>query len=140
MIYVCRLETRIDLIKQYVHYQQHIKDGLWVYSDSIESSSEQKSCLLSLEANMTKMIAILLLITISTTQVFGSPAFIPNPFTLLKKTLSDIAIYKGEVTKDVLKGFGAGIIFGKRSAENFNYPESALMAAARSIHANKPRR
>ena len=109
-------------------------------SDSIESSSEQKSCLLSLEANMTKMIAILLLITISTTQVFGTPAFIPNPFTVLKKALSDIAIYKGELTKDVLKGFGAGIIFGKRSAENFNYPESALMASARSIHANKPRR
>ena len=79
---------------------------------------------------MTKLIIILLLATLTTKEAFGTPIVIVNPFKIISPFLNPIAKLgrvKGEVTRDLLKGFGKGFIFGKRSADDgANYHSNTL--------------
>ena len=75
-------------------------------------------------ATMTKLIVILLLATLSTKEAFGTPIVLVNPFKIIPPFLNPLnpiaklGRVKGEVTRDLLKGFGKGFIFGKRSADD----------------------
>lgn len=84
-------------------------------------------------ATMTKLIVILLLATLSTKEAFGTPIVLVNPFKIIPPFLNPLnpiaklGRVKGEVTRDLLKGFGKGFIFGKRSADDgANYHSNTL--------------